>query len=117
MNYYNKDDIPCFISGLKSVGKALPGDLQPLADVIKVDLEESRQNYVDELNDHKFQILYRWREDSFDTIRKRASHSKLLRAMRKCGMELEAERCTLISSVDARDGKKICIITIIEYNV
>ncbi|XP_071808299.1 uncharacterized protein [Asterias amurensis] len=96
---------------LKSVGKALPGDLQPLADVIKVDLEESRQNYVDELNDHKFQILYRWREDSFDTIRKRASHSKLLRAMRKCGMELAAERCTLISSVDARDVVLLRIIT------
>ncbi|XP_022098067.1 uncharacterized protein LOC110983050 [Acanthaster planci] len=96
---------------LRSIAKGLPGDLQPLADTLKVDLEESRQNYVDELNDHKFQILYRWREDSFETLNKRASHTKLLQAMRKCGMELAADRCTIISSVDARDVVLLRIIS------
>ncbi|PIK41818.1 hypothetical protein BSL78_21331 [Apostichopus japonicus] len=88
---------------LKKVGKALPGDLKPFADILAINLEEVQTKFDAEMTEHKYQVLWRWREDTHQRLKRRATHIRLLKALRYSGMEAVAEKHTEISSVDARD--------------
>ncbi|PIK61846.1 hypothetical protein BSL78_01177 [Apostichopus japonicus] len=96
---------------LKKVGKALPGDLKPFADILAINLEEVQTKFDAEMTEHKYQVLWRWREDTHQRLKRRATHIRLLKALRYSGMEAVAEKHTEISSVDARDVDILRIAT------
>ncbi|XP_063969252.1 uncharacterized protein LOC129282178 [Lytechinus pictus] len=88
---------------LRRVAKHLPGDCQPLADAMKVNLDEVKEKFYTEMAEFKFQIIWRWREDTHKKLRGRANHSLLLRALRYISLPQVAEEVTDMTSVDVRD--------------
>ncbi|XP_071495899.1 uncharacterized protein [Diadema antillarum] len=88
---------------LRRVAKHLPADSQPLADALGVNLDEVKQCFHLEMAEFKYQIVWRWREDTHQKLRGRANHSLLLRALRYINLPQVAEQITDMTSVDVRD--------------
>ncbi|XP_071953307.1 uncharacterized protein [Antedon mediterranea] len=97
---------------LKVVANALPPDPKKLCDHFKIKMTEVEAKFTDELNEHTYQILSRWKERTHKRLSSaRACHLHLLKHLRNIGLENLAKKCGEITSVDTRDVTILRIIT------